>query len=390
MRDLVLVGAGHAHVQVLHDFALRPPPDVRLTLVVDRAQAVYSGMVPGFVAGDYEASELEIDAVALARRAGAGVVLAAATGVMPEAGRILLEGRPPTAYDVASFDVGSSVRGLAAPGVREHALATRPIRHFVDALEARVAAARARGGEAVRVVVVGGGAAGVELAFTLEARLRAEGTRPRAEVLTDAQEILPAASAALVRKLRREAARRGIALRTGVRVDAVERDRLRLAGGGEELPCDLAVWATGAAAPRWLADSGLPTDEAGFLRVGETLQVEGHPELFAAGDAAALVGHPWVPKAGVYAVRQGPVLTANLRAFVAQGSHGGRLRRYHPQRDFLALLNLGERRAVGGKWGLAVSGHWVWRLKDAIDRRFVRRFQGPGPESRGGVACPRA
>src|SRR5262245_11132779 len=150
---------------------MRPLPGVRVCAVLDRPEAVYSGMVPGFVAGDYAAPELEIDVVPLARRAGAAVILARALRIDPVARRIELEGRPPLGYDVASLDVGSSVRGLELPGVREHALATRPIRGFVDALEARLA--RLRGARA-RVVIVGSGVAGVELAFSLGARTRAE------------------------------------------------------------------------------------------------------------------------------------------------------------------------------------------------------------------------
>ncbi|MDX1385561.1 MAG: bifunctional NADH dehydrogenase FAD-containing subunit/selenide, water dikinase SelD, partial [Thermoanaerobaculia bacterium] len=115
-RDLVLVGGGHTHVQVLKQFAMEPPPRTRLTVVLDTPVAVYSGMVPGFVAGQYRAEELEIDVVPLARRAGARVVLAAARRVDPAARRIEVEGRPSVAYDLASFDIGSAVAGLDVPG----------------------------------------------------------------------------------------------------------------------------------------------------------------------------------------------------------------------------------------------------------------------------------
>jgi selenide,water dikinase len=142
------------------------------------------------------------------------------------------------------------------------------------------------------------------------------------------------------------------------------------------LGCDEVVWVAGAAPPPWLAASGLPSDATGFVRVGTTLQVDGHPDLFAVGDCAAF--EPALAKAGVFAVRQGPVLARNLRAHLS-GKH---LRPYRPQRDFLALLNLGDGSALGTKWGLAAEGRSVFALKDRIDRRFVRRFQALGP---GGV-----
>ena len=365
------MGGGHAHVQVLRRWRMRPVAGVRLTLVLDRPEAVYSGMVPGFVAGDYGVAECEIDVVPLARRAGARVVLAAATAPDPQRKTISLADRPTLPYDVASLDVGSTVRGLELPGVREHALATRPIRGFVDSLDAAVAAAQARRREgALRVAVVGGGAAGVELAFTLEARLRGSGVPAAFAVVADSEGLLPGAARRLARAAAAEAARRGIRLRLGARVSRVEADCVRLVGEADVEPADLVLWATGAAPSPLLAEVAAPKDVQGFLRVRDTFQCREADDLFAAGDCASLDAYGWVPKAGVYAVRAGPILDANLRARIS----GAALRSYRPQRDFLALLNLGGGRALGGKWGFSASGRAVWRLKDAIDRRFVARF----------------
>jgi len=389
VRDLVLVGAGHTHVQVLRRWMMAPVPAVRLTLVLDRPEAVYSGMVPGFVAGDYAAGELEIDAVPLARRARARVVLAPAAGVDPQARRVEIDGRPSLPYDLASLDFGASVRGLDLPGVSEHALATRPIRGFVDALEARLAALPA-GDAPARVCVVGGGAAGVELCFTLDARLRAEGRPFELTLVCETPGLLPGRGRRLDRRARRELAARGVDLLCGARAERVDRKEVFLAGERGPRPADLVVWATGAAPARLGLDARLPHDGNGFLRVADTLEVVGCPGLFAAGDCAGIDGFDWVPKAGVYAVRQGPVLDGNLRRALA----GRPLRRYRPQRDFLALLNLGERRALGEKRGWVAAGAAVWKLKDRIDRRFMRRFQVldtagapardfPSPESMG-------
>jgi selenide,water dikinase len=377
VRELVLVGGGHSHVQVIRRWAMRPLADARLTVVLDRPVAVYSGMVPGYVAGGYGAHDLGIDVVPLARRAGARVVLAACTGVDPEARTVALEGRPPLRYDVCSLDVGSTVRGLDVPGAREHALSTRPIGRFVAALSQRVEEVRVQRGDApTRVVVVGAGAGGVELAFALEARLAREGTAREVTLVDSGDAPLRGAAAGLVARVRRAFERRAIGLRLGARVERVEAHALTLAGGGR-LPADLVVWATGAAPHAFLLDAGLPVDEHGFVRVDRTLGVQGRPGLFAAGDCASLSAYPWVPKAGVYAVRAGPVLDHNLRAAI---SGRGRLRAYRPQRDFLTLLNLGDGTAIGGKWGASFEGRWVWRWKDRIDRRFMRRFQVLGPD----------
>jgi len=356
-----------------------PPHNIRLLVIVDRALAVYSGMVPGQVAGDYQAHELEIDVVPLARRAGAGVILAAATDIDPVRHEISIEGRPPIRFDIASLDVGSTVRGLGTPGVREHALATRPIGRFVQSIDDEIE----RLGQLerpARIAIVGGGAAGTELAFTLDARLRAADITPEIRIVTSDDGLLSSASKATQSALAREAKERGIEGVYGTRVVRVEKTGLiteaREAGRGAEgeLAADLVVWATGAAPIAFPAHEGiarLATDNAGFLEIRDTLQTVGFDDVFAVGDCARLVNHRWVPRAGVYAVREGPILERNLRAHV----QGKSLRDYSPQKDFLSLLNLGNGRALGSKWGRAFSGGLVYRLKDWIDRRFMERFQ---------------
>ena len=388
--ELVLVGAGHSHVQVLRSLAMEPLPGARVTLVVDTPLAVYSGMVPGFVAGQYRADELEIDAVPLARRAGARVILAPATGVDPVARRVHLAGRPAIPYDLASVDIGSTVAGLDLPGVALRAIATRPIGRFVGRVAEIEAAARAAAGKAApcRVVVVGAGAGGVEIAATLRARLKtgAEGAPVEITLVQDEARLLSRYPAALARRAERALARRGIRLLAGRTVTAAE-DGAVVLDDGSRLPCDALLWVTGAVAFPLFRSSGLATDARGFVLTRPTLQVQGHDDLFAAGDCATLADFPATPKAGVYAVRQGPVLTRNLRAAVAaaHGSSSEPLERYRPQSDFLTLLNLGDGSAIGGKWGVSFEGRWVMRWKDWIDRRFMHRFQmleldgAPGP-----------
>ncbi len=343
-----------------------PLPEVGLTLVLDRPEAVYSGMVPGFVAGDYAAPELEIDVVPLARRARARVILSAATRILPEEKKIELRGRPAIRYELASLDVGSTVRGLELPGVADHALATRPIRSFVDQLEGRLS----RLDPGARLVLVGGGAAGVELAFTLHARLAQAGLGIDLALVTDEGGVLPGAGPALRRRAEAELAAREVQVLAGARVRAVDAKGVVLEDGTLQA-ADLVIWATGAAPIPLIVASPLPKDARGFVRTREDLRVEGTEDLFAVGDCAAPTATPWVPKAGVHAVRAGPVLDRNLRAALT----GRALRRHRPQRDFLALLNLGGRRALGGKWGMAMGGEAIWRLKDWIDRRFMERFQ---------------
>ncbi len=374
-RDLVLVGGGHTHVQVLRRFAMTRPAATRVTVVLDQPIAIYSGMVPGLVAGQYQRHELEIDVVPLARRAGARVILSPAIGIDPAAQRLAVAGRPAIAYDLLSFDVGSTVSGLDLPGVRELALPTRPIATLVERVEATIDRAREATRGTFRVVVVGAGAGGVELAFTLEHRLaRERGAAVEVTLVDSATRVLAGFPQRLAQRVARAAEQRGITFRLPASVAAVEPDRVRLRDG-DSLPADLVVWVAGAAPQAFLRDTALPTDERGFLRTRATLQVVGHDTVFAVGDCATLEHTP-TAKAGVYAVRQGPFLIANLEAALASRP----LRSYRPQRDFLTLLNLGDGTALGAKRGVVIGGRWVFGLKDWIDRRFMKRFQVLGED----------
>lgn len=375
--QVLLVGGGHSHVQVLRRMMMRPWPEARVTVVLDTPVAVYSGMVPGYVAGQYRISELEIDVVPLARLAGAEVVLAPAVGVDVGDRRVRLDGRAPLAYDFVSFDVGSTVAGLDLPGVRERARATRPISRLVREIgslsESFLAHAEDRPFE---VVVAGGGAGGVELAFTVRERLLAAARRAGVEralritLLQALPEVLTGFPPSLAARARRNAAERDISVRTGVTVAAAEEEGVRL-DSGELVAADSLIWAVGAGSLDLFRDSGLPLDDRGFVLTRPTLQTAGDERIFAVGDCATLQDWPATPKAGVYAVRQGPVVADNLRRAVA----GRPLRRYRPQSDFLTLLNLGDGSALGAKWGGSFEGRWVMRLKDRIDRKFMRKFQ---------------
>jgi selenide,water dikinase len=371
-REVVLVGGGHAHIHVLERALEEPLPGARLTLVVDTPIAVYSGMVPGFVAGQYRAEELEIDVVALAEKAGGRAIVSAAVTVDAEARHIRIADGPPVPYDIASWDIGSTVAGLDLPGVREHALPTRPIRLFVQRMKELIERARAHDPiSPFNVVVVGGGAGGVELAFTILHRLRNDaGHHVRMTLIEGSPEILTRYSGSLRRRVHKRARERGIDIRCQTRVAAADADGLRLEDG-DRLPCDALVWVTGAVGHPVFVDSGLPTDSRGFVLIRSTLQFENQDDQFAVGDCGTLIQHPETPKAGVYAVREGPVITDNLYAALRDEP----LRRYRPQGDFLTLLNLGDGTALGAKWGLSFGGRWVMRWKDRIDRKFMRRFQ---------------
>jgi selenide,water dikinase len=366
-RDLVLLGGGHAHVHVLKSLGMRPVPGVRVTLVARDVETPYSGMLPGYVAGHYPFSACHIDLGRLARFAGARLVHDEAIGLDRAAGHVLARAHPPIRYDLLSIDIGATPRADDVPGAARHAIAVKPIDRFAERWEALLA--RARGLERLRLAVVGGGAGGVELALSAQYRLRRLiGEGLRVSLVTRAA-LLPSHNRHVARRFERILAGRGIALAAGSAVARVEPGAL-VCADGNRIAFDEALWATAAGAAPWLSGTGLPLDPGGFIIVDEALRSPADPRVFAAGDIAAIAGHPR-EKAGVYAVRAGPSLAANLRRALADRP----LRRAVPQRRALALIGTGDQRAVASRGRLVAEGRWVWRLKDAIDRRWMRRYQ---------------
>lgn len=361
MKELLLVGGGHSHLAVLKSFGDAPVPGASLALLSPHRHALYSGMVPGLIAGHYGLDDCRIDLAPLAGRAGARFLQDSAIGVDPVRREVVTAKGERLHYDILSLDVGSSV---ATPGrVSKQALAVRPIESFLAAWERL--RERASRNEIRRVAVVGGGAAGVEVLLAMRHRL---GTAADFALFSDSP-ILPGHDEDVRRRVARVLEARNVAIRVGQKVIAVRENELELEGG-ERIEAQASVWATGARAPSWISQSGLANAGAGFVAVSGTLQSTSHPDVFAAGDIASAGGAP-LPKSGVFAVRQGPVLARNLRRALA----GETLGAFKSPERSLALLSCGSRYAVAS-WGrLAFEGTWVWWWKDWIDRRFVGQYR---------------
>jgi selenide,water dikinase len=370
--DIVLVGGGHAHVHVLTAFARRPAPGVRLTLVTRDLATPYSGMLPGLIAGLYRHDEAHIDLTRLTAATGARLIHAEATGLDRASKRVLLAGHEPLAYDLLSLDIGITPALSAIAGAAEHGIAVKPIGSFLAAFDALLARCRAPNGPR-GIAVIGGGAGGVELLLSLRTRLLAEfgdGTG-FSFALATAGEILHSHNARVRAIFRRVMIERGIALYEHRKAHAVSDSGIAFESG-PPLDADAVLVTTDAAPPPWFAATGLALQD-GFIAVGETLQSRNDPDVFAAGDCAALASPR--EKAGVFAVRAGPPLAENLR----RRAGGQDPRPWHPQKRHLALISTGDRYAVASRGAFVVEGRWLWTLKDWIDRRWMRRYQAVGP-----------
>lgn len=389
LRDLVFVGGGHSHVGVLRMFAMRPEPGVRITVICTDIDTPYSGMLPGYISGHYSFDDVHIDLGRLCAFAGARFYHDAVVGIDRERRLVLCRDRPPVPYDLLSINVGSTPQVRHIEGAAALAVPVKPIAHFNQRWLALLDKARQwpvqRG--PLTVAVVGGGAGGVELVLSVQYRLRKElkalGRNPetlRCVLLTSGDSILPTHNAWVRQRFERVLRERHVQLHTRAEVVKVSPGCLHTRDG-RTFDADETLWVTQAGGPQWLRDTGLALNEAGFVRVRNTLQTLTDPAIFAAGDIADFTDRP-LEKAGVFAVRMGPPLAENLR----RSLRGEPLKPYRPQRHWLALISTGDRHAVASRGALGFAGDWVWRWKDHIDRTFMRRFtefptmaSGPAP-----------
>ncbi|MFW2545589.1 selenide, water dikinase SelD [Primorskyibacter sp. 2E107] len=360
-RDLVLVGGGHTHALVLRMWGMRPLPGARVTVINPGPTAPYSGMLPGHLAGHYEGLDLEIDLVTLARFAGARIILGAADHIDLDKRLIHVPGRPPVAYDVASIDIGITSQMPDLPGFEAHGVPAKPLGRFAAAWQAYREAADHRA-----IAVIGAGVAGAEIAMALSYALRRDGVSAPVSLI-DRSDALADLRPATARRLRQALATQGVTLFERAKLSHVDDMGVNL-GDGTLIPADFITGAAGARPHGWLESTGLALQD-GFIRVDDRLR-SSDPAIFATGDCAHMTASPR-PKAGVYAVRQAPILFDNLRASLSEDKV---LRRYRPQTDYLKLISLGGKSALADRFGLTVSGPLLWRWKDHIDQTFMRKF----------------
>src|SRR6056297_3242 len=366
-RDLVLVGGGHAHALALRMLGMQPIEGLRITLVSPASHTPYSGMLPGLVAGHYRFEDAHIDLARLCQWADVRFLVAEVEGIDPQGRHLSLAGRPGLDYDLLSIDIGSQPELASVPGAAAHVVPVKPVAGFWQRWRDTEAQLAHRSAGNYRIGIVGGGAGSVELALAMAHRLA--GKAVTFDLWCGGPVILMGYNRRSQSAVTRALEQAGITPHVNARVAAVEADRLLLADG-THAAYDVLFWCTGAAPAAWLADSALATDDAGFIAVSDTLQSLSDEHVFAAGDIATQVEHPR-PKAGVFAVRQAPVLAHNLRAALL----GRPLRAHRPQRRFLSLLSLGSRSARADKGPFGATGGWVWRWKDRIDRKFMLRFR---------------
>lgn len=363
-KRLVLVGGGHAHLSVLRALAKSRPTGLDVVLITPSKYQNYSGMLPGWVAGHYTQAQCRVDLEPLVQAAGVRLVLDQIVGMDAARRCVGFAHGPHVEYDLLSLDVGSETDTSWLETLGDKLLTMKPLDHFFASWPRVLEAAKAK--KSYKLVVVGGGAAGVEMALAAKQAFTSAGVDGQVDLVASESGLLPGHAKGVQARVQRFAEHVGLVLHFARGVGS--EDGVLLADG-QLLPADQVIAATGARPAVWVGLSKLGLDEHGYILVDKYHRSVSHPNVFAAGDVCARLDAV-MSRSGVHAVHAGPILAENLMAIV----NGGPLRPYSPKRRSLYLLSCGPRYAVAswGRW--SAEGQWVWRWKDWIDRGFIRRF----------------
>lgn len=378
-NTIVLLGIGHTNAHILKSWKMNPIDDCQLICISNFPVSTYSGMLPGVLAGQYPVPKMEIDLVRLCASANVRLIIGDVTGIDRQNNRIQFANRPDLSFDLLSIGVGSrpSFKGIDVRST-DSLVGIKPMQTFNRRLHDRLNQVQLLTGDAslppAAIAVVGGGIGSIEIAFCLDRYLRSSTDRKYQLKLVAGKS---GVGSGLLRSTRERVLRcletREIEVVQGQRVGEIHADHLTLVDGAE-VSADVVLWATNAVAPELLERFDFPKDDAGFLMTQSTLQVKSTPNVFAVGDTGTIEG-AGLDKAGVYAVRQGPVLWENLK----RSLKGLSLEVYRPQRNYLKLINTADGRSIAEFKGRSFYGRWCWWLKDRIDVNFMAMYQNYEP-----------
>ena len=372
---IVLLGVGHTNAHVLKQWMMRAPDDAELVCVSDQPIATYSGMLPAVLAGQRSEAAMTIDLVKLCAAASARLIVDDVTGIDHMNQTLHFVERPPISYDFLSIGIGSRTADISKEPTHDEtcALSIKPMQSFLERLTHRLQLNAVQDPHRdLQVVVIGGGVASIELCLCLPAFIQSVVPNPfRIKLVTASNEPANELSYRGSRFLTGELSRRGVKLITQERVSSISKHSVTLSSG-TVIEADIAITATGAAAPSLLRMLPFEKDDRDFLLVDDALRVKGTQNVFAVGDCSSHHDR-LVPKSGVYAVRQGPTLWENLKRSLRNQP----LSQFKPQTKSLKLINLGDGRALAQRGNLTAAGHWVMNWKHRIDDRFISMYSDP-------------
>jgi len=379
---LVLIGGGHSHAIALKLWSQQSLPSIELILISDVANTPYSGMLPGYVAGFYTYQETHINLTNLAAVSGAKLILDKAIALDLENNQVICQNHQPVSFDFLSLDIGSTPRTSQVPGASEFAIPVKPVPSFLKAWEQLLTNFKTNPQTDPQINIIGGGAGGVELAFTMHTRLQSllgKSCQPKISVIHRNHQLLSGHNHRVSRLIPKLLQQKGINIHLNTEVLAIKKDHLLCQQNPSQdtqeqnnltIDTDYTFWVTQADSPEWIKSSTFALDSQGFILVDDNLQSLSHPQVFATGDIATMQNYQR-PKAGVFAVRQGNPLYQNWLNVLTNKP----CQPYVPQDKYLALIGTGDYRAIASWGNLCWRSRLLWYLKDYIDRKFMQQFE---------------
>jgi len=369
IKHLCLAGGGHSHAIVIKRLGIKPTPNLKVTLISPDRFTPYSGMLPGLIAGHYQFESCHIDLERLCQWSGIKFSSSTISRIDLDNRLIYSDQTAPIKYNLLSINIGSRPDVDEITGGKHYGCAIKPVKDFLRRwhlwLNTHVNSKQKH-----HIVVVGGGAAGIEVLLAMYYKIKkCTSINATFTLISADQTILSTHNHTIQLFFQKHLRSLDINVISNTTAIAIDKTHLYF-NDGTSLAYDFTVWGIRAGAHEWPSASHLMCDKNGFILVDQYLRSISHPEIFAAGDCAAFAPHP-LPKAGVYAVRQGSTLLKNILATY----QNKKLVSFKPQQHFLSLLTTGSRNAVASRNGIFLHGKWVWYWKDYIDRCFMRQFE---------------
>ncbi|WP_133011790.1 NAD(P)/FAD-dependent oxidoreductase [Marinomonas flavescens] len=368
MKRLVLIGGGHAHMITLSKLESFIEKGYQVTVIQPSDYHYYSGMGPGMLGGTYEPDDIRFETKQQVESKGGRFVKAHASRIDPDKQLVYLaESDETIQYDVLSCNAGSYVPKSIVEGADENVFTAKPIEELYRAKETIL---RKLNDGPISIAVLGGGPAAVEIAGNIHQLCKRKSLHQPNIRLFSGPRLMSKAPVRVQYLVHKLLVRKGITIIDKGYVERVSDGKITVEND-TTYDADIIFPAIGVKPSPLFVASGLDVGPDGGLKVNTFLQSTGQANIFGGGDCIYYADHP-LDKVGVYAVRQNLVLYNNLMSAL----EGKSLEPFSPASDYLLIYNLGDGEGVLSKWSLTFSGKLAFRMKDYIDRKFIRLFQG--------------
>jgi len=361
-KHLIFAGAGHSHIHSIVNLDKFANAGIRITVVNRSEYHYYSGMGPGILSGFYNIDEVRFNIKEITENSGCRFIKGEVKMILPEENKIILSDNSELIYDLISFNTGSEVKPLKSSGDVKNLFTVKPVEN-IFLIRDRI------NGSSIKknIVVIGGGAAGVEVASNICDLVYSSNRDAEISIITN-EHLLSGYTRSFYHKSLRSLQIKGIKIYENKNVEMIDPQNILLSSG-EILKYDIAVNASGIYPSRLFIDSKMKTGDDGGLIVNKYLQSMEYPGIFGGGDCITFAPEK-LNKVGVYAVREGTTLFRNLQAYAA----GFELEEFKPQKEYLTILNTGFKKGLMFWKGLSFYGHPAFYFKYYLDSRFMKKY----------------